>query len=168
MASTTSTAPNTDGSNALIGILVIVAIVFLGLTYFWCQDIAVARQAKKWPTVQGTVISTRAMRICKGGYFQAVVHYAYEVEGRSYTGDRIAIGPVDCSSENEARTLAAQYPVGNVKVWFNPQNPEIAVLMVGTVFDKTWTSIYTTTCLSVILFLVAGFWFRSTPPKLKS
>ena len=90
MMSTTGTAPPTDGSNAVIAIMVIMAIVLFGLTYFWWQDVATSQQAKKWPVVQGTVISSRTMNICRGGGFQAVVHYAYEVEGRAYSSSQIA------------------------------------------------------------------------------
>jgi len=159
-----ASATNAAGSNAVIAMLAIFAAVLLCASFSLYQEASKALQAKQWPTVQGTVISSRVAHRCRGGNFLVSIHYAYKVEGRSYTNDKFVFGPT-CLPENEARAMVDQFPVGDVKVWFNPQNPEIAALMVGSVLDRTWSSIYTTSCVAIFLLIVAGYLYRSTRLK---
>ncbi|MGH9849160.1 MAG: DUF3592 domain-containing protein, partial [Blastocatellia bacterium] len=60
-------------------------------------------------------------------YYPAV-RYRYEVDGRTYSGKRLYFDEV-ASTERWAARLARKYPVGaTVPVYFDPANPERALL----------------------------------------
>ncbi len=58
------------------------------------------------------------------------VKYEYEVNGQLYVGDRVNIGPMQKSvNPRKSQEILARYPVGgNVTVYYNPANPQEAVL----------------------------------------
>ncbi len=61
--------------------------------------------------------------------YGADVRYEYEVGGRSYTSQRIALANVASSDRSAAEGLVARYAEGEVvEVSFDPDNPASAVL----------------------------------------
>ncbi len=57
------------------------------------------------------------------------VRYLYQAMGAEYTGTKIAFGGGIGGSHKKAVEMIAQYPVGkNVSVYYDPKNPEEAVL----------------------------------------
>ncbi|WP_169741303.1 DUF3592 domain-containing protein [Andreprevotia chitinilytica] len=126
-----------------------------GLTCY-VGAVASAYTAKKWPSVQGTIISSRAVRGCgKGTSYYPAVQYRYVVGGVTYTGSRIAFGNVGCGSEGEAKVIADEYVVNAaVLVYFNSGQPSDASLVVGQVLDDTWLGIV---MMSVIF--IGSIWF---------
>ena len=94
-----------------------------------------AKLAKSWPTIQGVVLeseveeSRRRTAVGKAsiGYYPAVT-YQYNVLGQSYTGDRVTFGDADYDYITASNLLSA-FPVdGEVKVYYNPDNPSESVL----------------------------------------
>jgi hypothetical protein len=99
------------------------------------------RQASRWPVTTGRIVasgveayrdwrentsdSTRRQR-----YYKPSVRYAYEVNGRRYSGDRLTLGMVmSASLPGFAKRTAARYPVGKeVEVYYDPQSPGESVL----------------------------------------
>lgn len=96
-----------------------------------------AQESAAWPSVMGKVLEayvTSHTEIDSEGesvevYAPRVV-YEYAVNGVSYRGDRLAVGPVATSrNRRSAEQEVARYPEGGeVRVFYNPQNPAEAVL----------------------------------------
>ena len=62
-------------------------------------------------------------------FYQAVVEYAFNVEGREYHSTRLSFGAVESTPKGPAEDKAARYPEGSqVMVHYDPQNPPNAVL----------------------------------------
>ncbi len=105
------------------------------------SDLAETRSAARWPTAQGTVLSSRAeprrtLSSAGGsGSGQAVtvwsplVEYSYSVGERAYHGSRIAFGPEVSGGRELADAAVARYPAGAaVTVHYDPSNPSHATL----------------------------------------
>ena len=127
------------------------AILLLWALVSSILEVAATYRAKQWPTVQGTVISSKAVRGCgKGSSFYPAVQDSYSVGEIRFVGHRIAFGNGGCGSENEAQDIARLYPVGQaVSVYFNSRQPNDAALVVGKVLNDTWEGII----IMTILFL---------------
>jgi hypothetical protein len=145
-----------DGKKLLGALLILFVVCLLVVLISWCQGVMTARQAAKWPTVTGNVTSSKVIFRSKRNLFLPIVSYRYKVDGRSYVSERIAFGPGDWISKDDAQALAARYPVGIVTVWFDPQDPATATLMAGAVLDTTWPGIYKLGSICVVILLVAG------------
>ncbi len=117
-------------------------MVSLGLVSY-LLDVAAAYSAAKWPTAEGQVVSSRAVRGCgKGSSYYPEIIYRYAVEGMEHVGRRIAFGESGCGSESSVQLLADRFPSNSaVKVYFNPQLPSDSVLIVGAVSANTWLCI---------------------------
>jgi len=97
-----------------------------------------ARKAASWPTTEGRIVSSKVESFTQrvGGrsgttarFYQAVVEYAFQVEGREYHSTRLSFGPVESTPKGPAESKAARYPQGReVMVHYDPQNPPNAVL----------------------------------------
>ncbi|MFC5431888.1 DUF3592 domain-containing protein [Paraburkholderia denitrificans] len=128
---------------------------------FWAEQIIAAHLAATWPSVRGTVVVSQTDK-CRGhDDFRPDVRYIYPVAGNLYTGDRIAFGPNSCVSDTRAAEIAAHYPIGSVSVWFDPKEPQSAVLQVGDVLPETWSSIYWLVSGGVVSLLLAVWCLRS-------
>ena len=89
-----------------------------------------------WPAIEGVIIFSEVHEGCCGEYHEGwwpSVSYRYSVDGREYISDNIEV--TDFSIGNIgyfARQVIQRYPVGEcVKVYYNPENPAIAVLEPG-------------------------------------
>ena len=102
------------------------------------SNLAETRAASRWPTTQGTVLSSRAesRRILTqtGGsqtttVWSPLVEYSYRVGERSYHGSRVAFGPEVAGSRDLAEQTVQRYPAGaTVSVHYDPSNPSHATL----------------------------------------
>jgi hypothetical protein len=102
------------------------------------SDLAETRAAMRWPTVAGTVLSSRAesrreLTHTGGGttatVWSPLVEYSYRVGARSYHGARIAFGPEVAAGRDLAEAVVARYPAGAaVTVHYDPTNPAHATL----------------------------------------
>jgi len=109
--------------------IALVVLLFLAFRLFQaCKGIG---RCRSWPEVPGTVLSSGLVRRRKLGNktssFPDIV-YQYEVNGRTFQGNRLHPPPETGGSWWAARKVA-QYPAGkNVLVSYNPENPLEAVL----------------------------------------
>ena len=88
--------------------------------------------ARGWPTVTGKITergvgpatTTGASRA--GRYVEPRVSYSYTVDGKHYTGHRIALA-ANAYDEAKARKVANELP-DSVEVHYNPSDPSDALL----------------------------------------
>jgi len=102
------------------------------------SNLAETRAARRWPTVQGTVLSSRAesrreLAHPGGGttvtVWSPLVEYSYKVGTRSYHGSRVAFGPEVAGDRDLAEQTVQRYPAGaTVSVHYDPSNPAHATL----------------------------------------
>ena len=102
------------------------------------------RVASRWPTAQGTVLSSRAesrrLLAQTGGsrtttVWSPLVEYSYRVGERSYHGSRVAFGPEVAGARDLAEQTVQRYPAGaTVSVRYDPSNPSHATLETAMAF----------------------------------
>jgi len=77
-----------------------------------------------WPTTKGEILES-GFRTKGDNTSYPVVKYQYDVNGKTYDGDRIVFG----SSADVPSGTLDRYPVGGtVTVFYDPNHPESAVL----------------------------------------
>jgi Protein of unknown function (DUF3592) len=94
-----------------------------------------AGRSENWPGVQGKIIESRIDKQNKLEYdaadsttYTPVVRYTYSLQGKEYTGERVAFGMTN-KNRNPASELVKRYPLDElVMVYYNPEKPEEAVL----------------------------------------
>ncbi len=157
--------PNVDfrlGNNILAALPLLIAINLASVVFAWIEDISEAKQSVNWPTVQGIVTESKPLQNCGKGknrdLFYPAIKYSYFVDGQSYDGYQIAIGPTDCGTQDTIKKIIAPYPLGKtVTIWYKPQNPQESILQAGKVTDSTWPNIYSTS-LTVVGFVLLAWW----------
>lgn len=144
----------------------VTSVLFLG-------ELLEARKSSSWPTVRCTVISATVNRHPPRGKhatYRPDIRYAYSVEGASYVGDRVFLG--DASRENEywVRGIVARYPPdATVNVYYNPDDPSMAVLEPGaTWFIYLWPAAGAAFAIAGVAMACSGYrdirrWARETP-----
>lgn len=115
-------------------------LLMLGvMLYFGIQQALEMGDSREWPTTEGVITASRITSNHKTStekgwhsnryQYEVRVQYAYEVDGVSYSGNRLRIGPKKHSSEKNAQRELAEYPVGQrVRVYYNPKEPERSLL----------------------------------------
>jgi hypothetical protein len=99
-----------------------------------------AEESTSWPSVQGTItkawVETQEHEDDEGSV--TITHfpkweYEFNVSGMTYTSQNVSFGGTGGSSrELAAQERLKQYPINSqVQVFFNPSNPEEAVLEPG-------------------------------------
>ena len=115
-----------------------VAAVILGVFCVWgFLQLYDAARSYSWPHVTGRIISSVARsKLMKGRHGEYIVHwpdvrYEYFVGDRRFVSDRIMFTHRGFS-ESATQRLVNEYPVDKViTVYFDPKNPESAVLERG-------------------------------------
>ncbi len=101
-----------------------------------------------WPSVSGQVTSSSVTlettqadsdSRLESTYYPSV-SYDYRVDGQALKGSRVGVGGAKGFSRKEdAEAAARPYPVGSkVDVYYNPANPEYAVLVRGANITMVW------------------------------
>src|SRR5215470_1730719 len=94
--------------------------------------VSASAAARAWPVVTGQIVersvgpSTTSGASRPGRYFEPRVTYRYTVEGKPYTGHRIAL-TTNAYDEDKARSVANDLPE-RVDVHYNPRDPGDALL----------------------------------------
>lgn len=85
-----------------------------------------------WREVSGTILKSEVKFDWED--YRPIIEYEYRVDGKSYRGDKIVIGPrIQFNWKGPASRLVERYPVGlKVTVYVDPHNPRRAVLQTGT------------------------------------
>lgn len=144
------------GCGGVIGMIVFMGIFFvagIGITYWGSQILGNANKSVEWPTAMGRVIfsDVREDSDEDGASYHADVSYEYVVNDREYLSDQVSFGQYGSSNYSHAAEIVRRYPVGErVTVYYNPEQPETAVLEPGV----TWSS---------YMVLVMGLCFMGVP-----
>jgi len=123
---------------ACLGIFILVfALAGIYLVYLGIKNMRKAQASQSWPSVAGQVTgvdvgesqSTDSDGDRHTSYYP-IVRYTYVVNGQSFAGDKLAFGPRTGSGRYaKAQAMANRYAAGApVTVYYNPENPEDAVL----------------------------------------
>lgn len=119
------------------GLALVFGAVGVGVLVLYRRGKQKVQESSTWPSVAGKVleayVSSHTETDSEGEGVEAYaprVVYEYEVNGVAHRSDRLAIGPVATSrNRRSAEQEVARYPVGGeVRVFYNPQNPAEAVL----------------------------------------
>jgi hypothetical protein len=98
-----------------------------------------AVRAAFWPVARGRIVASGAQayrdwqtidrRRSRRTLYRSSVVYEYEVNGRTYRGDRVTLGVMSSTLPGFARRTAARYPFGSeVDVHYDPKRPSDSVL----------------------------------------
>jgi hypothetical protein len=117
-----------------------------------------AWSARGWPTAQGRVVRSAVVPGRRGaGYYD--VRYEYQVDGRTYGGDRVRFGGALNGNLEDARLTRDTYPEGRpVEVRYHPRRPRRSTLE-PRASGALWLWIGLGLLMSVpIAGAVLGFW----------
>jgi len=89
---------------------------------------AITDPKTRWREVTGTILKSEVQFDWED--YRPVVEYQYEVDGVSYRGDTIVVGPlVQFNWKGPATRVIERFPVGaSVTVYVDPANPRRASL----------------------------------------
>jgi hypothetical protein len=122
-----------------------------------------AENANDWPTTMGEVtqsyIQTQHGR--EGTTYSPVVFYTYQVDGFSYTSNRVSMMTVSSSDYSQAANVVERYSVGSmVEVHYDPDQPSSAMLETG-MGGMAWIVLLVGGSFAAIGFLGAAWAWRS-------
>jgi uncharacterized protein DUF3592 len=135
---------STDPMGVLVLLLVVSPFLLIALYFFyiWVRDRRHARATRSWPVTTGRVMTSgikshqsySSSSHTHTTVYDAQVVYEYMVNGARYQSSQISVGTgYSTSMVGEVQNKAAQYPMGApVQVFYNPANPQEAVLEHGT------------------------------------
>ena len=115
-----------------------------------------SRVSRDWPTVQGTVVSSRVetLRSKRAVSFRPEVSYRYEVNGVPYTSDTVAFDGHGSGGLADAQAVSRHYVTGApVTLHYEPADPSVACLQCG----DTGLANYIVTAVGAVFALVAGW-----------
>ncbi len=128
-----------------------VALIIFGL--FTMREVS---RSRGWAETSGRVIASNINQFTNKGTttYRPLIMYSYAVSGIRFMSSRIAFHSLGSRDRAEATRITARYPIGtSVDVFYDPQNPEQAVLerggnpwlpiIVGGIFSMfaVWTRI---------------------------
>jgi hypothetical protein len=105
----------------------ILLICFPFLIWGAWKNVRLSRESTGWPTVPGTITASERVKVM--WRTQPRVVYTYEIDGKSYNGNKIILAGVP---SKEIDQVLSRYPVGStVTVSYLPGNPALALLQPG-------------------------------------
>jgi hypothetical protein len=148
-------------------ISVILGAVGLGVIGWGLWQLLKAARTRKWPTASGTLLTSTVThrealppdRDDDGPsrprspetLYRAAVTYRYQVDGRTFTGDRLGLDEVETSSEPHARHVSERFKSGApVTVYYDPANPALAILQPG-IRPASWLGV----AIGVIFLIIS-------------
>ena len=120
----------------VMGIILLVAGVLV-IYYLGIPVLDRAKASPQWPTTKGVVLKSKvaSQRSSNSNSetYKPDITYRYEVDGQQYECTTVWFGSdVSTSNRSMAQDAVNQYPVnGEVVVYYDPQDPAIAVLQPG-------------------------------------
>jgi hypothetical protein len=130
-----SVSGKANGSSKVKLFLLVIAVVGLLITAGGGYFASRSWQARSWPTVEGQITESEVERERAIGdtdeevQYKAVVKYSFTVDGRPYTGERVAFGLGTSNRPSGARRIVDRYPAGRaVEIHYSPIDPSDAVL----------------------------------------
>jgi hypothetical protein len=116
-----------------------------------------------WPSVKETIDDSISYNIRKvkdesyptGKYYSSDIFYKYFIDGKEFTSRRIRVGQESVESMFKwrlNRTINKYRRRGDVKIFYNPSDPQKAVLKRGLTFGYIFLFGYGTLMLILSLF----------------
>jgi hypothetical protein len=144
--------------------LIIFSLSFFGIgigfgIWGWSQ-LKKAKESKKWPSVNGKIISSEVVRKKSNNSkrksssttYGAEIVYEYFVSEKKYSSNKISFSEYSSSDISHAQKIVNIYfPGKTVTVYYNPEDPYTAVLETGTTFVT-----YIPVIISVIFSIIGG------------
>ncbi len=128
-----------------------------------------ARASVGWPSTPGKIVSASVVYIApidsavdtemdsrRRPSYRPVIEYAYNVNGKSYRANHRVFGDesISYASQNKAQAMIADYsPERAVQVYYDPANPEAAVLLPGQIGTVLTALVAGIICLAIGLLL---------------
>jgi len=122
-------------------LLLIFVCLVVGAIYYVFVSLPKAIKAKRFPTVLGKITRSEVGTPVVGmgresgdriQTFTLNIIYKYTVNGKTYSSDKRRWHEVQSSFHRYHDAIARKYPLGKpVTVYYNPQNPKVAVLKPG-------------------------------------
>ena len=111
-------------------VLAAIAALFIGIGWYSRQKV---RASQAWPSAPGRVLAS-GVEVSSGNeggnVYRAQITYSYQVGGREFRNNRRVFGDsVSSGNRGAAERTAARFAAGSsVPVFYNPANPQDAVL----------------------------------------
>ncbi len=130
-----------------------------------------ARASRAWPSTPGKIISASVVDIAPVSVdmdgdrqgsrpsYRPVIEYAYDVDGKGYRANHRVFGDesIAYASENKAQAAIADYsPERAVQVYYDPANPETAVLLPGRTGSVLAAIVAGVICLAIGLLFASA------------
>lgn len=110
------------------------SVLSIGLILVGLYTMRETSRSRGWLRTGGKVVSSRVTEFAgkSGTTYRPMVIYGYSVGSVRLMSNRIAFHSVASSWRSSAERIVARYPAGrDVQVYYNPQDPEQAVLEPG-------------------------------------
>ena len=152
-------------------LLFFVTILFLLTIYFLTiqgnNEVNLAKSSEHWPAVDGEIVESELesfyvrRRRGSGYVYNANITYIYSIGQQMYEGYAISIGEPKVSTRRQegAQSVLNKYPVGKeVKVYFNPTDPQTAVLEPGVTTQNygQWAAVLLYSIIIFGIFILFG------------
>ncbi|MRT93133.1 DUF3592 domain-containing protein [Ancylomarina sp. 16SWW S1-10-2] len=129
---------NSPVTTFIVGVVFIISSWMI-YTNFSVPMVEEANVSETWPTTTGIITNSDIRQSESDGttMYAAVINYDFTVDNKSYSGDRITLtsGNSSTSSIREVKKDLQAYPTGaNVKVYYDPELPNNAILEPGADF----------------------------------
>lgn len=112
-------------------LLLLRAAVCLVLACWACGEAVNGTSCSNWPLAQGTVTASSLKKVERkwGESYDAEIRYEYQVNGKTYSGDRVQFGS---SAFQDAAATVAKYPLNaKIEVRYEKANPAASALEPG-------------------------------------
>ena len=115
----------------VFGVTALFMLLGGGLLFIGIRAKRTAAASRAWPSAQGTIASSQLLAVGRGKsrWYKAQVTYTFAANGHAYTGERVMFGDARSSSMAKEQRVVDRYQQGApVEVFYNPQQPQEAVL----------------------------------------
>lgn len=110
-------------------------------------------RAAGWPSAIGEIVESTLDRTTLEPGWSARVRYRYAVQGRVHESRQISF-KVRSATAPEERKLVERYPVGlKVQVFYDPDDPDVAVIDAGSSSGWWWFVGFGTLCLAAAVWI---------------
>jgi hypothetical protein len=137
----------------VLGVYALLFVVFL----VCMRSVWLSNRAATWPSARGVIESCKLEETSDGDgvtFYTVKVRYAYAVQDRRYTGDRLAIGYEGSGHRETQNAIVRQLQqAAAVDVRYDPERPESAVLSYGTHLSHQISLAY----VLLIFLMLVGF-----------
>ena len=133
------------------------------ICYLAVKHIVLFRKAKSFPSVMGTIESTKITTVIgsadDGETYYPEVQYKYVVDGVPYESEGIESVGQSWPSRDKAQSIIKKYPrYSQVRVYYNPENPKSSSLKFGLNSTIIFWAIFGPIILGCgVAFLIGSF-----------